>query len=460
MNRIIEPVFVITGPPNKGKSSLVSALANDDRVEIGPIAGTTVESQDYQYKIDGELMFTIWDTPGFENPRSALSILKEMGLSESEYNRHVFEDFINAKKNEEIFKSEVEIFSCFYPKSIIVYVIDSSVPFSESRYMHEINIIKLTGLKSIAIYNPISNDTGKEEWEFFLNKHFNMVKEFNPKETSFKNKLNLLEGISHLERDWHVKVKETIRKLEEHREFIIEDAANVVSNALINIYTRKYNVNDEERKTDDEMTEILFQEIRKYVSTEIDKSQKKILKLFEFNKIPIDLNFDIDKNNILELAAFKKYLPKSTRAIIYATVGAATGAIIEGFLLGGGLGIPTLLAGAAGWTYGYYSDYNPIDIVVKARGDGSKFEATKLHAELGIIVINRLRELIVKLYNRSAANRNIIEIEFTFGKSLTKKLSKEIENLAKQKSGDNEIRLKLKNMILEVLNEYIHKLNV
>ena len=35
------PLFAIVGHPNKGKSSIVSTLAQDESVTISPIPGTT-----------------------------------------------------------------------------------------------------------------------------------------------------------------------------------------------------------------------------------------------------------------------------------------------------------------------------------------------------------------------------------------------------------------------------------
>ena len=55
--------FCIIGRPNVGKSSLVNAILNEDRVIVSDIAGSTRDSIDTEVKYNGEY-FTITDTAG------------------------------------------------------------------------------------------------------------------------------------------------------------------------------------------------------------------------------------------------------------------------------------------------------------------------------------------------------------------------------------------------------------
>ena len=56
------PSFAVVGHPNKGKSSLVAALAQDEWVKIGPEPGTTTHTQPFPMRIDGEVLYTFVDT--------------------------------------------------------------------------------------------------------------------------------------------------------------------------------------------------------------------------------------------------------------------------------------------------------------------------------------------------------------------------------------------------------------
>ena len=63
------PRLAVVGHPNKGKSSLVATLAEDDSVGISSTPGTTLRSRAYPMRVDGRLLYTLIDTPGFQRAR-------------------------------------------------------------------------------------------------------------------------------------------------------------------------------------------------------------------------------------------------------------------------------------------------------------------------------------------------------------------------------------------------------
>ena len=68
------PVFAVVGHPNKGKSSIVSTIAQNDAIVISPRSGTTRDTQRYDITI-GAASYTLADTPGFQRPSRALDWL-------------------------------------------------------------------------------------------------------------------------------------------------------------------------------------------------------------------------------------------------------------------------------------------------------------------------------------------------------------------------------------------------
>ena len=70
------PHFAVVGHPNKGKSSIVSTLSHDDSVSIGRQPGTTTRCRSYPLRVDGEVLYTLVDTPGFQRARTAWAWLK------------------------------------------------------------------------------------------------------------------------------------------------------------------------------------------------------------------------------------------------------------------------------------------------------------------------------------------------------------------------------------------------
>jgi len=73
------PRFAVVGHPNKGKSSIVSSLALDGSIQIGDTPGTTQVKRGFPLKIDGEIVYELFDTPGFQRARRAFAWLDEHG---------------------------------------------------------------------------------------------------------------------------------------------------------------------------------------------------------------------------------------------------------------------------------------------------------------------------------------------------------------------------------------------
>ena len=73
------PSFAVVGHPNKGKSSIVSTVAQNDSVSISAESGTTMDVQCLQVKV-GESRYQLFDTPGFQRPTRVLQWLQEILL--------------------------------------------------------------------------------------------------------------------------------------------------------------------------------------------------------------------------------------------------------------------------------------------------------------------------------------------------------------------------------------------
>src|SRR5438445_13409632 len=78
------PRFAVVGRVNKGKSSIVATLAEDDTVRIDPRPGTTTEVREYPVRVDGRTLFVLVDTPGFEDAARALAWLRSREVSAAE----------------------------------------------------------------------------------------------------------------------------------------------------------------------------------------------------------------------------------------------------------------------------------------------------------------------------------------------------------------------------------------
>ena len=71
----MNPIFAVVGHPNKGKSSIVATLAQNDSVEISGQSGTTKECLQLDVEI-GQASYRLIDTPGFHRPTRVLAWLQ------------------------------------------------------------------------------------------------------------------------------------------------------------------------------------------------------------------------------------------------------------------------------------------------------------------------------------------------------------------------------------------------
>lgn len=81
---------VLCGPPNAGKSSLLNALAGENRVIVSNEAGTTRDTVEVVISIDG-LRMSFWDTAGLETQDGLKNLSREVGEIEKEGMRRTHE---------------------------------------------------------------------------------------------------------------------------------------------------------------------------------------------------------------------------------------------------------------------------------------------------------------------------------------------------------------------------------
>ncbi len=81
MSEQAHPRLCVVGHPNRGKSSIVSTLTENDSVRISPESGTTRSADAFEFELDGRVLLTLVDTPGFQRARQVLSWLQREPVS-------------------------------------------------------------------------------------------------------------------------------------------------------------------------------------------------------------------------------------------------------------------------------------------------------------------------------------------------------------------------------------------
>src|SRR5829696_8951592 len=114
----VTPTFAIVGAVNHGKSSVVSTLAENDRVRISSMPGETVECQRF-WLLD---LFVFYDTPGFQNAIEALPQLAPAAQARDPLT--TFREFIVRHRGQPDFEAECVLFGPIVEGAGIVYVVD------------------------------------------------------------------------------------------------------------------------------------------------------------------------------------------------------------------------------------------------------------------------------------------------------------------------------------------------
>ncbi len=224
------PVFAVVGHPNRGKSSVVATLAQNDRIAIALEPGTTRESQSYPLKVDERTLYTLVDTPGFQRPRRVLQWLEAHSLSASDRPDTVAA-FVRQHRDNPKFHDECELLAPILDGAGIIYVVDGSVPYTPEQEA-EMIILRWTGQPSLALINRIGPDDHTATWHAALGQFFQIVRSFNAVRAPFEQHLGLLKAFGQLRPEWEHPLAEATRHLTRQREGRQRQAASLIATAL------------------------------------------------------------------------------------------------------------------------------------------------------------------------------------------------------------------------------------
>jgi hypothetical protein len=224
------PAFAVVGHPNKGKSSIVSTLASDDSVSISAEPGTTTHCRRFPMTVDGEELYALVDTPGFQRARRALDWMRH---HETTADRHVevVRRFVETHRREEVFAEECELLQPIIDGAGILYVVDGSVPFGEE-YEPEMEILRWTGQPSMALINPIGTADFVEPWKAALGQYFKVVRVFDAVMAEFDKRIELLRAFGQLREEWRESLERAVASLQHDRERQRRLAARAIAGGL------------------------------------------------------------------------------------------------------------------------------------------------------------------------------------------------------------------------------------
>ncbi|MBD3223049.1 DUF3482 domain-containing protein, partial [bacterium] len=178
---------------------------------------------------DGEVLYTLVDTPGFQRARAVWQWLREHETTPDQ-RPELVRRFLSAHTDRE-FPDERELLAPVMEGAGILYVVDGSVPFGPE-YEPEMEILRWTGQPRLALINPIGEADHVEAWRTALGQFFSVVRVFDAVTADFEKRVELLRAFGQLEDAWRAPLQRAADALIADRRRRREAAARAVAGAM------------------------------------------------------------------------------------------------------------------------------------------------------------------------------------------------------------------------------------
>lgn len=411
------PIFATVGHPNKGKSSIVATLAQDESVQVSLVPGTTVRSRYFPMKVDGEVQYILVDTPGFQRARQALAWMKAQAVTAAERSSAVCQ-FVETYYNTDKFIDECELLAPVIKGAGILYVIDGSRPYGEE-YEAEMEILQWTGQPSIALINMVGEGNYIEEWRAALSQYFKIVRIFNAVTAEFHKRLELLKAFGQLREEWQAPLNKAIEILEEDRRVRCQRSALHIAEMLANMIALIITKRLSPTEDDHAYKESLTQKYKIELCNLEQKGRRTIERFYNYHALERrEKDLEILDTDLFSLDSWNVFGLKKRQLL---TTGAAGGALLgsgfdlavggTSFLLGAAVG--SMIGGASAWfSYNRISD---IKILGLPLGGSELRVGPAANINFPYVVLGRAIYHYLAVIRRTHAQRDILSLDKAAG---------------------------------------------
>jgi hypothetical protein len=353
MTPTLIPTFAVVGHPNKGKSSIVATLAEDDSIAIGATPGTTRESHPYTFSIDGEAQYALVDTPGFQRPRAVLDWLQARATTASERPQWVAR-FVAEHASDERFRDEYELLRPIVQGAGILYVVDGSKPYGPE-YEVEMQILQWTGRPRMALINLIGSGDHVAEWRQALEQYFSIVREFDAVHADFARRLALLRAFAELDETWRPPLERAVAALEAERGRRQTRAAHEIANSLADCLRHVERVALAEGEPPAAREAELLARLQDYVRRREAEARDRVQAIYRHESVARDesaavlLRDDIFTREGWDLFGLSRRQLVVSGAVSGAIAGSGVDLLLGGASLLLGAGIGSVIGAAGAW---------------------------------------------------------------------------------------------------------------
>ena len=403
------PRFAVVGHPNKGKSSIVATLAQNDGIAIALEPGTTRNSDVYPLRVDGVILYELIDTPGFQRPRQTLAWMQAHSLAASDHPDTV-RAFVIQHAGEARFHDECELLQPIIEGAGILYVVDGSVPYS-SENEAEMEILRWTGRPSLALINHISDDDYSAQWEAALGQYFRIVRQFNAVQAPFEEHLGLLRGFGELASGWREPLERAVHYLREQRNQRDRQSVTLIATAIGDMLGHVETLSLREGADRTAATQTLRERWRDWQRQREQRLRHDIEKLYLHNRLErreSELAWDAGDDLFSARARHAWGVSRTYLAAVGFGAGALGGVGIDALAVGHTLGAGALIGGilgAAGSVY-YASKLDRFKLgPLSAGGQQARFGPVH-DPQFGYVVLGRALEHAWRVARRNHGGRD------------------------------------------------------
>ncbi|MFW7380034.1 MAG: DUF3482 domain-containing protein [Oligoflexus sp.] len=410
------PKFAVIGRVNRGKSSIVAVLVEDDTILIGPEPGTTTKCRHYPVCIDAQILFEVIDTPGFQCPEEMLEILQDLKASGHDY-LSALQFFYQKYRDSDEFHDECQILEPILAGAKVLYVVDASKPFRPNMAT-ELEILRWTGAPRIAILNYIGEQDFSHAWEQELRRSFNLIRRFDAFHSRFHDRIQLLQdfrlivpsAVDAIDTAVEVLKGQHEERLEKTAEWIVDllkdSALYSVKSAL------RFDIASLQAKR--QLQEDAFQIYQKRFSEKEQETRKKIEREFRFSHLEREeslIHFAQFTSELFTKEGWRLWgLSQSQYVKLLAFSGASSGLLMD--LATAGFGVITLSGALLGGAAALFASSKTVRqlLAIKRLGSDEVQIGPIKSPQFYIVVFHRALAHFHYLQLRTHAMRNELQI--------------------------------------------------
>lgn len=229
-NQAAVPSFAVVGHPNKGKSSIVATLAEDDDIAVSAVPGTTRQAREFALVVDGQALYQLVDTPGFQRAGELLEWLQAQA-GDAASRAQTVAAFVETFSQDPRFADECQLLRPILAGCGILYVVDGTKPYGPE-YEVEMEILRWTGQPRMALINMIGEGDYVAQWRDALGQYFSIVRQFDAMYADFDTRIELLNAFAELDEAGKPALQSAVSLLRSERERRLRQSGAAIAQCL------------------------------------------------------------------------------------------------------------------------------------------------------------------------------------------------------------------------------------